>query len=958
MRILKSLLMPFTFVLAATIPISALAMETAIVQIVLNREPKGEYFVKLTKDGDYLLRQSDLRAMGFREPAGAAEQIDGEPYRSLRSMPGVRFTLNEREIALEITAPPDLLAFTVLDFAPPQHARIYRPADTSAFLNYGASYADGAVDTLNVTSQLGARQEDFLFLTDGSYTRTDGKGQWARLMSNLTLDRRDAMQRLVAGDQFATSGDLGSTVPIGGIAFSKVYRINPYFINRPTLDITGAVPLPSEADIYLDGIRVRTERLSPGEFELKNILRHGGAGAVEIVIRDMFGREQRLKYPFYAAETLLRKGLHEYSYQLGFERRELGNESFRYGSPAILGFHRYGISDNLTLGLRGEAMEDLVNFGPQATLLLGRGGVATFVVAGSRDDSGTGLAGSMDYAFQGAPFSARLLLRGFTRDYATIGSRQSMTKPRYELDTGVSYNSSRLGGLSLSYTSSGAYGGQDRQVASATYSRGLTGSTTLLLTFRRVMGQENANELFAGITWFPGQGHSVSTAFEKRKDADTETLQLQKNTPVGEGTGYRLAFQRSASEGSTTYSVNPFLQYNTPWSILSGDYKGRTSDEGTDGSWQLSAAGGLAYVGGYLGFSRPVDDSFGLVKVGNVGGVRVYHDNHEIGRTDATGTLFVPNLRSYYNNFMSINDKDVPINYAISDVARYISPPLRSGSCVIFGATRLQPLAGALKTRESGVLKPLEYQSFILNVNGRDLAAFTGSNGEFYLEGLPAAADDLQSLGCAAMDLPAPAGIQPGIYQGSFEYQGKRRDFSVTVPKTDAIVVELGEIVVDLATATERTPTPPGSAEAPPAPSGSPAGAGREKAVTPHHPKPAEVDKRPLEIEVHFAFDTDRIVSNSDRALLMTAARLLDIIPGLRAEIEGHTDQLGSHKYNRRLGKKRARAMARILTGNRVAADRIAALRSHGKTRPKCRGNDEDCRQENRRGVIRLGTYP
>ena len=62
---------------------------------------------------------------------------------------------------------------------------------------------------------------------------------------------------------------------------------------------------------------------------------------------------------------------------------------------------------------------------------------------------------------------------------------------------------------------------------------------------------------------------------------------------------------------------------------------------------RLSAAGGIVYVGGRVGFSRPVTDSFGLVRVDRLEGVRVSLNNQEIGRTDASGEVFLPNLGSY-----------------------------------------------------------------------------------------------------------------------------------------------------------------------------------------------------------------------------------------------------------------------------------------------------------------------
>ena len=87
--------------------------------------------------------------------------------------------------------------------------------------------------------------------------------------------------------------------------------------------------------MFLDGQRVRSESLRPGEFELRDILGYGGARNVQVVLRDSFGRVQQLNYSFYFSDQPSRAGLHEYSYNLGAFRRGFGIESNHYGPGAF-----------------------------------------------------------------------------------------------------------------------------------------------------------------------------------------------------------------------------------------------------------------------------------------------------------------------------------------------------------------------------------------------------------------------------------------------------------------------------------------------------------------------------------------------------------------------------------------------------------------------------------------------
>ncbi|HLG29738.1 MAG TPA: fimbria/pilus outer membrane usher protein, partial [Candidatus Brocadiales bacterium] len=335
----------------------ALGEQTIVLNIILNYEAKGELFVIMTNEGDFLIRMEDLKHIGLKEPQGAVKKINTEDYISIRSMQGVKFILNEETLSLEITASPDLLGKEVIDFTSLRPSNVYYPKDSSVFLNYRIDYDTDldSAQTTEVTNQLGVRHGDLLFLSDSTYTKDNEADKFVRLMSNITYDRRDLMQRIVIGDFFASSGVLGSSLNLGGISYSKAYIINPYFIKNPQIGFSGAVSLPTDVYVYLDGIQIRHERFSPGEFELSNISAREGAGLLEVVLRDPFGNEQRITESYYLTNAILKMGLHDYSYNIGFLREDFGEESSNYDDLIFSAFHRYGVNDQLTVNFMGEA---------------------------------------------------------------------------------------------------------------------------------------------------------------------------------------------------------------------------------------------------------------------------------------------------------------------------------------------------------------------------------------------------------------------------------------------------------------------------------------------------------------------------------------------------------------------------------------------------------------------------
>jgi hypothetical protein len=94
------------------------------------------------------------------------------------------------------------------------------------------------------------------------------------------------------------------------------------------------------------------------------------------VLRDAFGREQRLTSSFYQPVTLLRPGLHQFHYGVGarhddealFLRSNAASDPYPYRSFAAVGDHRIGVKDWLSMGGRVEVTDRLVGISPEVAL--------------------------------------------------------------------------------------------------------------------------------------------------------------------------------------------------------------------------------------------------------------------------------------------------------------------------------------------------------------------------------------------------------------------------------------------------------------------------------------------------------------------------------------------------------------------------------------------------------------
>ncbi len=740
--------------------------------IILNKEDKGDFFV-FKENGDFLIKTDDLKEMGITGSEGRTTLIDGKEYMSLKSMAGVDFTFNEKDISLDIIADPRLFEKTILTMQYPGRSDVIFTRDSSAFLNYNAAYYPGSStnpETFTLTNQIGARAGDILLLSDLSYTKNPDSERFVRLMSNITQDDRKRLNRTVFGDFFGLSGELGSQLNMGGISLSKNYRIDPYFIQYPEISFTGLVSLPSELEIYRDGILINRERLSPGEFELKDIPAHVGSGTIEVVLKDPFGRQQRITEPYYFTDKLLKRGLQEFSYNLGFLRESFGTKSNEYSDLAFLGFHRFGINDSFTSGIRAEAKNRLVNFGFLTTMLLRPVGVIDISAALSNSKAeGSGLAGSISYLYQRRRLSFNLFLKGFSEDYSNISMESQEEKTEYEMAVGSGYAAERLGSLSLTYSEAKKYQGTDSKKIATAYSRQITDNSSLHVTMQRDMATE-INEFFAGFNYYFRQGITGSATYRTEDTTSARRIQVLKNLPGSEGAGYRAYYERRDDAAGNVDKYYAMLQYNAGYGHYTGEFTGADEDR----RYSFSASGSLSYIENSLNLSRPIQDSFALVKTGKLKGVRVYLSNQEIGRTDASGKVLIPDLGSYYNNQISIDDKDIPIDYSISGVTKYISPPFRSGAYVEFDIKKFQAVTGRLNIKIDGEVKPVEYRDASFFLKDKEISFPTGRDGEFYLEN-----------------------IKPGKYGAGVNYMGKDCFFDIIIPESEEILIDLGEVICE-----------------------------------------------------------------------------------------------------------------------------------------------------------------
>jgi outer membrane usher protein len=747
--------------------------ETVPLKIILNTEDKGEYLVDLTPEGDILLSGTQFRELGFREVDGK-EAMPQESPVSLKSLsPEVTFQINMQEATLLITAAPFLLEKHVISLGYKRPPGVIHKNENSAFLNYAVSYSMG--DKFNFRavsspSEIGIRIDDYLLYSNFNYTKTDREETFVRLMTNVTRDDPVNIRRYTIGDFFAFSGILGGSGLLGGLSITTNFSLNPYMVRYQGLQVSGLLQTPSEVDLYINNVSIKKEKLPPGEFEFANLYGQTGAGNAALVIRDAFGREETIVTPFYLSSNLLKPGLHDYSYNFGFKRLDFGEESFNYKEPTFIGYHRYGFSETFTGGLSGELDSDIINIGATATFVPWRVGEVDTALAASRANGKYGYGAFLGYTYAGRVMGGNASLRYFSRDYTNLSLKDSGRRPRFEARTGIGFHSRLIGSLSVTAQLLSKYGEEDIKRISVFFNRSLGNNVSMSISASRTDDTRATYDVFAGLVFILGKDHFGTLSMQSQDSRVAISAGIEKNQPRGTGLSYKFLAETKEDDGWKPGGL-AYVQYRGPNGIYSAGFR-RTSEEN---AYDLGLSGGLAFVNGSFYLSRPITDSFGLVKVGDVEGVKVLYSNEEVAVTNSRGEAIVPSLLSYNDNKLSIEPTDIPVNYEITELDKYVSPPFRSGSLLTFDVKKIQAFEGRLFLRRKGVNKPAESAVFEVMVKGRAVEAVIGKRGEFYIENL-----------------------KPGRFPAKVTLGDEECRFEINVPESNEMSVNLGEIVCEM----------------------------------------------------------------------------------------------------------------------------------------------------------------
>ena len=696
------------------------------------------------RDGELWAGLATLRQLGFVLPANVSDPV------RLNSLTGLQVHYDVARQSVDITSPLALLNLPKTVISEPGVATQKASASPGLLLNYDiyGTQGQGTAASLNAFTEVRAFSGAGVLssTTLSQQTRVDGgtwQGHSVRLDTTWSTSWPDKLLTLRVGDTLTDALSWTRATRIGGIQFGSNFALQPYRITTPVPAFLGSATLPSQVDLYVNGMRQYNGQVPAGPFQLNTIPNISGAGNAQVVLTDAFGRATTLNFSLYGTQQqLLQQGLSDWSVELGKVRQNYGLASLDYGHDAVAsGTWRHGITNNFTLETHGEVTTGLQTAGLGGYWQPGQAGVFSGALAASRNSvrqagmfvglpaSSIGSSGSqlnLGYSWTNSRFNVGFNATHTYGNYLDVASLYGSTPPSATGSAVIGYNTEHRGSFSLSYLYQQYPGQTASRYASASWFKSLGRSTSLSVSANQDLVNRSQRSIAVSLTWALDTRTTVSTGVQHSNGSNFYSADASSPTPSEGGFGWRAGLRDGEGQSGGLGEIDYLGRYGR---LVAG-----VSDVGSSRYAYADANGALVFMGGHSFAAQHIDDAFAVVSTDGIAGVPVKLENRPIGTTDGAGMLLVTPLRAYQNNQLAIDPMQLPADVHIDRVKALATPTDRAGTLVRFGITPIRA-ASILLVDAAGQPLPL---GSLVRLQGQTTGepALVGFDGAVYLDTL------------------------------------------------------------------------------------------------------------------------------------------------------------------------------------------------------------------------------
>ncbi|WP_163280972.1 fimbria/pilus outer membrane usher protein [Enterobacter cloacae] len=671
-------------------------LETGDIQFTASKADNGDASLQPC------LSLAQLKRWGVKTALFPALDAEKSGCVNLQAIPQASADFQFAAQRLVLSIPQAAIDLPARGYVPPE---MWDEGITAAMLNYSLSGANSRAragegvssNTQYANLRPGVNIGPWRLRNYTTWSRdAAGKDQWDMVYSYLQRAVIPLKAQLTLGDSSAPA-DVFDSVPFRGVQLASDDDMLPDSLKGYAPVVRGIARTNAQVVIRQNGYQIYQSYVAPGAFEITDMYPTGGAGDLDVTIKEADGSEQHFTLPYASVPVLQREGRLKYAltggqyraYNSSVEKAPFGQVSgiygLRNGITLYGGVQGSGKYQSFAVGT-GKNMGDFGALSADVTQ-------AWSTLAHTAKTQGQSLRArySKNVLNTGTHFSIagyRYSTRGYyglqdvLDSYGDSSALQNRRRNRVELTMSQTLGDER-GALTLSAARED-YWNTDKSMASLS-----------------VGYNNNWNNISYGVTWtYSKNGGPTSSGRGSTKTYDhdqllafTVSVPLDKFLPQ---TWANYGLNTSKNNG-TTHSIgmngvdlnNSALNWNIQQGYgtdgvgytgtLNGDYKGTygevTAGYGYDKNSErlnYGVQGGILAHADGITLSQPLGETNALIKAPGAHGVNIR--NQSGVRTDYRGYTVVNNLSVYRKNDLALDPENMPDDVELEINTRTVKP--------------------------------------------------------------------------------------------------------------------------------------------------------------------------------------------------------------------------------------------------------------------------------------------
>ncbi|HWT67599.1 MAG TPA: fimbria/pilus outer membrane usher protein [Pseudomonas sp.] len=650
------------------------------VTLSVNGQRRGRVDVAFNRQGALCFDRPLLDAANLNVPDRMLD--DGPCHDFLAASPQTIIDPDPANLALSLIVPTDSIRPSIRDFSG------YQTGGVAGLLNYDitglhSQYGDDTSRYASANTELGFNAGDWIFRSRQVQT-------WQDDVSRTTHIAAYAQRTFASHEAVLQAGQINLYNPVlAGAQITGVQVLNEQAlqVENQGAVIEGIANSQAQVEVRQNGSLIHSTVVPAGPFALTNVRRLNTRSDVEVTVKETDGSERKFTVP----AAMLGIGLPAPGFSLAAGRvRNIGDA--QGDDPWVIsGGWSGAIHPQVLFSAGVTGAEDYqaagagVGFVPSPVTQV----QATLTAADASKQSIQGLQADLS-------LSHRLSDQwGFNAggSYRTLGYREledavfdntdddSKSRYRDQQSAGLSWSHPWLGAFSGGLSRSSSFDGQSSSRALVSWGTNIKGVSVSVTSEWQVSGADrNDDSVYVNLSIPLGENRRART-WVRNSDGDYRSG-VGLSEQINDQLAYRIGVEHDTrdKEVQTTAGVSLLPRYTQ----LDLNY---TRGDADRSSYQASARGGAVLHSGGLTLSPyPVNDTFALLSVGDMGAIKVSTPSGPVW-TDWQGQAVVPQVAAYGRSPVEVDTKTLPRNADIHNGLAVISAGRGAVDKVEFGVS-------------------------------------------------------------------------------------------------------------------------------------------------------------------------------------------------------------------------------------------------------------------------------